>query len=321
MAPVHPGSPPPRKRMMLSLSGASPGSQSASVETMAIRQQSTLEVLEQSPIQLGRQRRHHSDPGACVLKMQRPCLPAGFIVANQQSSQPAAQAVSTAVHITPEPLHHHGAHTGKNTSKRERRSSGGDVPSASSGASTAPSFTITVDCRADSTATALWQRMHQLEIRNKELEQQLVERMQAAQISNCSSSGSGSAGGSKLQPLPWLPSHQLDITAAGLSPRAHAALAEPESPVAMEVEPSCSFAAQEQGPAQQPNRTSHPQQQQEASVSGLQPQSSTGLLQQQASQGVDSPGPQRLVQTLRQQVKQLQKELQRQKQLNTMLTR
>jgi hypothetical protein len=163
--------------------------------------------------------------------------------------------------------------------------------------------------------------MHQLEIRNKELEQQLVERMQAAQISNCSSSGSGSAGGSKQQPLPWLPSHQLDITAAGLSPRAHAALAEPESPVGMEVEPSCSSAAQEQGPAQQPNRTSHPQQQQEASAGGLQPQSSTGLLQQQASQGVDSLGTQRLVQTLRQQVKQLQKELQRQKQLNTMLTR
>jgi hypothetical protein len=87
-----------------------------------------------------------------------------------------------------------GIHLGKGSSKRERTSSSGDVnacpsssssSSGSSAASAPPSFTITVDCRPDSAtaATALWQRMHQLELRNKELEQQLVERMQAAQIS------------------------------------------------------------------------------------------------------------------------------------------
>src|SRR5689334_1419676 len=106
MAPVHPGSPPPRKRMMLSAASQGQAVIGAPAETMAnVRQQSTLEVLEQSPFQLGRQRRHHSDPGACVLKMQRPSLPTGFMVANQTSSTPAASAACTALQITPQQPH------------------------------------------------------------------------------------------------------------------------------------------------------------------------------------------------------------------------
>jgi hypothetical protein len=276
-----------------------------------VRQQSVLEAFEQSPLQLGRQRRHHSDPGACVLKMQR--VPHGLLVA----PHPSTTAVhSAAIQILPDPSEQHGSHSSKGNSKRERRSSSGDAgptSTSSSGGGAPPAFTITVDCRAaDNTATALWQRMHQLELRNKELEQQLVERMQAVQVSNCSSSG-----GKRQQ-------QQRDRSSSGgvTSPRAHAELVEPDSPVAMEVEPSCSLGQVLPAAGAAPTPAAHSQQLQEQPQQ--QPHHSLQQQQQHSEsvqlQALDPAGPQRLVHTLRAQVQQLQKELQRQKQLNGMLT-
>lgn len=281
-----------------------------------------LEVFEQLPFQPGRQRRHHSDPGACVLKMQK--VPAGFLAGSHSSTTAPATAACAAIHIMPDTTLQQGIHLGKSSTKRERTSSSGDIiacpssssnSSGSSAASGPPSFTITVDCRPDSAtaATALWQRMHQLERRNKELEQQLVERMQAAQISNCGSSDS------RRQQL-WKPGQQTDRVPGLTSPRAHADLEEPESPVAMDVEPDCSTAqpTTQHGPDSKSGPRAQQQQQQQVATEGLRQQASGVLLQQQA---LDPAGPQRLVQTLRAQAQKLQKELQRQKQLNTMLTR
>jgi hypothetical protein len=157
--------------------------------------------------------------------------------------------------------------------------------------------------------------MHQLELRNKELEQQLVERMQTAQISNGSSDSR-----QQQQQQPWKPGQQTDRASELTSPRAHAELSEPESPAAMDVEPGCSTAqvTPHHGPGSKPGPHAQQQQQQEAAADGLRQQASGMLLQQQV---LDPAGPQRLVQTLRAQAQKLQKELQRQKQLNTMLTR
>jgi hypothetical protein len=213
------------------------------------------------------------------------------------------------------------AGSGKLSIKRERRSSTGDADKANS-STTAPgsapqSFTITVDCRpSDSaaTATALWQRMHQLELRNKELEQQLVERMQAARISNSSSAREQQQ--QQQQQLPaWQPGQQLDKAPGSVSPRAHAELAQADESVAMDVEPcqgaGPSKVAQASG---QPSATSQQQHQPE------QQHAHSGVTQMQ-QQDLDAQGPQQLVHTLRQQVQRLQKELQRQKQLNIMLSR
>jgi hypothetical protein len=212
-----------------------------------------------------------------------------------------------------------GAGSSKLSIKRERRSSTGDADRANSStaAGSGPqSFTITVDCRSNSaaTATALWQRMHQLELRNKELEQQLVERMQAARISSSSTSVREQQ---QQQQLPaWQPGQQLDKASGSVSPRAHAELAQADDSVAMDIESSSgtgpSKAAQAPG---QPSASSQGQQQQQEQ------QHAQSYSMQMQQQDPDAQGPQQLVHTLRHQVQRLQKELQRQKQLNTMLTR
>jgi hypothetical protein len=148
--------------------------------------------------------------------------------------------------------------------------------------------------------------MHHLELRNKELEQQLMERLQTAKVSNCSSD-------SRQQQQHWKPGQQVDSASELASPRAHAELSEAESPVAMDV---CSTA--QVTPQHGPGSELGPDTQQEAAADGLRQQATDVLLQQQV---LDPAGPQRLVQTLRAQAQKLQKELQRQKQLNTMLTR
>lgn len=240
------------------------------------------------------------------MKMQR--VPHGLLVAPHPSS---TTVHSAAIQILPDPSEQQGAHSSKGNSKRERRSSSGDAgptSTSSSGGGATQAFTITVDCRAaDNTATALWQRMHQLELRNKELEQQLVERMQAVQVSNCISSGSRRQQQQR----------QLDRGSSGglTSPRAHAELVEPDSPVAMEVEPSCSLGQVLPAAGAAPPPSTHSQQQQQHHSLQQQHHSDSVLLQ-----ALDPAGPQRLVHTLRAQVQQLQKELQRQKQLNSMLT-
>lgn len=283
----------------------------------AIRQQSVLEVLEQSPFQLGRQRRHHSDPGACVLKMQhRTSQPTGLHTAPMHSTTHAAAGGNATLQIVADSSQF-GAGSSKLSIKRERRSSTGDADKANSStaASSGPqSFTITVDCRSDSTATAtaLWQRMHQLELRNKELEQQLVERMQAARISNSSSVREQQ----QQQQMPaWQPGQQIDKASGSVSPRAHAELAQADDSVAMDVESSQgtgpSTAAQSPGTPSAGSQQQHQQELQHAQRHSMQMQ----------QPDLDAQGPQQLVHTLRHQVQRLQKELQRQEQLNTMLTR
>lgn len=279
-----------------------------------------------------------------MLKMQRPSTVVGL-------SQPTVNPPSSTCVVIPMQTEHGmgglqqlGGHsTSKHGSKRERTSNGGDaaataeVGAAGSGAvgsqpAAPPSFTITVDCRAaaDSTATALWQRMHMLEIRNKQLEQQLVEQMQATQIT-CSSTSTSSSS-SMRQPhsavLPPAP-QQADRSAPSplVSPRAHAELLEAEPPVAMDVEPvtSTSTAAAAAAAAASieaaavgtsSRQMQQQQRQQRHSDAAMQRQQ-----QQQQPHVGDDAAPQQLVYCLRQQVQKLEKDLQRQQQLNSMLTR